>query len=111
MEGWRCKKAGSAMWCGNGPGRNAPPRSAYPIGLTCPRCGAAAYRRVQAETWLSFTDDRVCRPCGTRYTPPTPAWARVVFAVLGVGILVVAGVLTTWAFEGNQPSGRGSYTA
>ena len=33
---------------------------------------------------IAFTDDRVCAKCSTRYAPPTPAWARVVFALAGL---------------------------
>jgi hypothetical protein len=66
-------------------------RSAYPVSPKCPGCGSADFRRVEAETSLAFTDDRVCKQCGTRYTPPIPAWARVVFAVVGLGALAVMG--------------------
>jgi uncharacterized protein (DUF983 family) len=75
-------------------------RSAYPVSPKCPRCGSADFRRVEAETSLAFTDDRVCKQCGTRYTPPIPAWARVVFAVVGFGALAVMGVMAFWAQGG-----------
>jgi len=26
----------------------------------------------------------VCKPCGTRYTPPTLAWAAVLFILIGL---------------------------
>jgi hypothetical protein len=34
-----------------------------------------------------FVKDRVCNRCGTRYTPPTPAWAALVFILLGIFFL------------------------
>ena len=67
-------------------------RSAYPISSNCPKCGSTDYFTVKAETLAAFTDDRVCKDteCDTRYTPPTPVWGRIVFAVIGVGILAAS---------------------
>jgi len=55
----------------------------YPIASHCPQCGSASYTRVRVKQGLAFTDDRKCKDCGTRYTPPTPTWAAVIFIVLG----------------------------
>jgi hypothetical protein len=38
---------------------------------------------VRPDRWIAFTWDRACKSCGTRYTPPTPTWAAVVFLVIG----------------------------
>jgi len=46
---------------------------------------------VKVERLIAFTDDRKCNECGARYTPPTPAWAAVVFVVVGC-LLSGAGV-------------------
>jgi hypothetical protein len=54
-----------------------------PVASTCPKCGSREFKRVRAEGWITFKDDRKCTACGTRYTPPIPAWAACVFIVLG----------------------------
>jgi hypothetical protein len=55
----------------------------YPVAKTCPSCGSAAFKRVRVEKGIAFSDDRKCQECGTRYTPPTPAWAAVLFIASG----------------------------
>jgi uncharacterized protein (DUF983 family) len=59
----------------------------YVVSRRCPKCESEEFKRVKAKS-LAFTDDRVCKACGTRYTPPTPAWGRALFAVVGFGFLV-----------------------
>jgi hypothetical protein len=67
----------------------------YPIAKVCPRCGSAAFQRVRVEKGrIAFTDDRRCRECRTRYTPPTPACAAILFIAAGGFFLVLdAGIL------------------
>jgi hypothetical protein len=69
----------------------APPQpfGTYPVSRTCPKCGGAEYRRVAPQRLIAFVSDRVCKSCSTRYTPPTPGWAGVVFILVG---LLLAGV-------------------
>jgi hypothetical protein len=66
----------------------------YPIASHCPQCGSASFTRVRVKQGLAFTDDRKCKDCGTRYTPPTPTWAAVVFIVLGCVLMGGSAVLT-----------------
>jgi uncharacterized protein (DUF983 family) len=66
---------------------NLPINTMYVVSRRCPRCESDEFKRVKARS-LAFTDDRVCKACGTRYTPPTPAWGRALFAVVGLGFLV-----------------------
>jgi hypothetical protein len=74
-------------------------KSRYPISESCPQCGGREYKRREPETYIAFVDDRECKVCQTRYTPPTPAWAAVVFlliGVLGVGVdvfFIVVGLM------------------
>jgi hypothetical protein len=58
--------------------------SPNPVCRVCPQCGRDEYRRVKADTRIAFTDDRICRACGCRYTPPTPVWASLVLLILGM---------------------------
>jgi predicted nucleic-acid-binding Zn-ribbon protein len=58
--------------------------TAYPVSPACPKCGAGDYESVKPEAMVAFVSDRVCRACSTRYTPPTPAWARLVFGAIGL---------------------------
>jgi hypothetical protein len=60
------------------------PRPVYPISRVCPRCGHAEYQTRRPEKLLAFASDRVCTACQTRYTPPTPTWAAVVFILAGL---------------------------
>ncbi len=55
----------------------------YPISRQCPACGGVNYRRRRPNRWIAFTADRVCNACGTRYSPPTPRWAGIVFILAG----------------------------
>jgi hypothetical protein len=59
--------------------------SPHPISVHCPSCQAHEYKTVQPDTKVAFLPDRVCSACGTRYTPPTPAWAAIFF--MGFGLL------------------------
>jgi hypothetical protein len=56
----------------------------YPISRICPSCGEDSFKRARPKAAVSFASDRICRACGTRYTPPTPAWAGVVFVLAGL---------------------------
>jgi hypothetical protein len=80
------------------PGKGGP----YPVSLVCPGCGSAEYRKVRPERWIAFAWDRVCKGCGTRYTPPTPRWAGVVFLLAGL-LLASFGALSVlmWAARAN----------
>lgn len=55
----------------------------YPISRVCPNCGHAEYKSRRPERFVAFTWDRVCKACETRYTPPTPIWAAVIFLLIG----------------------------
>jgi hypothetical protein len=56
----------------------------YPVSAVCPKCGSSEYGKRRSEKWIAFTSDRVCKACSTRYTPPTPVWAAVVFILAGL---------------------------
>ena len=71
--------------------------SRYPVASHCPDCGSKDFKRVKPEGRVAFTDDRKCTACGTRYTPPTPAWAAVVFILLGI-LITAVGIVFGFAF-------------
>jgi hypothetical protein len=56
----------------------------YPISKACPNCKSDKFTRERPQRWVAFAWDRRCTECGTRYSPPTPAWAAVVFIMAGV---------------------------
>jgi hypothetical protein len=64
--------------------------SKYPINETCPKCGQTTFKGVRPETFVAFANDRICLGCGTRYTPPTPPWAAIVFLIVGTGFVLFA---------------------
>lgn len=66
----------------------------------CPTCGNRAFEAVRPAQFVAFRSDRLCTACDTRYSPPTPAWAALLFIVLGLvvvaacsGSIVIAIVL------------------
>jgi hypothetical protein len=58
------------------------------IATACPTCGGTTYRRTRPRRRITFVWDRICKGCKTRYAPPTPLWAAIIFAL--VGCLIVA---------------------
>jgi hypothetical protein len=68
--------------------------SVYPISTACPQCGGTRYARRKPDRWVAFVSDRVCKACGTRYTPPTPVWAAALFLLAGLTLPVLGFVLT-----------------
>jgi hypothetical protein len=75
----------------------AQPKGDYPVSRACPSCGGLGFRRMRPDRWVAFTQDRVCKACGTRYTPPTPIWAGIVLLLAGLVLLsigVVGGVFS-----------------
>ncbi len=64
-----------------------------PIAKICPSCGSVEYAACKPESFVAFTNDRKCKQCETRYRLPTPAWAAIVFLVLGL-LMFVGGAVT-----------------
>lgn len=57
----------------------------------CPNCGSNDHKKVHPTVAIAFTFDRVCKQCGTKYTPHTPRWGAVLCCISGiVGVLMVA---------------------
>jgi hypothetical protein len=69
--------------------------TAYPISATCPQCGGTEYTRRKPERLVAFVSDRVCRACNTRYTPPTPVWAGILFLLAGLTLPFLGFFLTS----------------
>jgi hypothetical protein len=61
--------------------------SKRPVAKACPECGSGAYRSCKPQGSVAFASDQECKACGTRYKPPTPWWAAVVFLAVGLGML------------------------
>jgi hypothetical protein len=60
------------------------PGGPYPVGRKCPRCSSIGFKSVRPDSFVSFGWDRVCKGCGTRYTPPTPFWGSIAFLLVGL---------------------------
>jgi hypothetical protein len=61
-----------------------PPGTPFRVSTVCPSCGSAEHEKVKPAAMVAFAQDRVCRICSTRYTPPTPIWGRLLFGVIGL---------------------------
>jgi hypothetical protein len=57
--------------------------SQHAVSKVCPKCGGVEYSRRKPAARVAFASDRECTTCQTRYTPPTPTWAGVAFAIAG----------------------------
>jgi hypothetical protein len=68
--------------------------STVPIARVCPQCGSSQCSKVKPAAFVSYTLDRICTVCQTRYAPPTPLWASVAFLSIGA-LLVLVGI--PWA--------------
>jgi hypothetical protein len=112
---WKCKKChesveGSFEVCWNcGTSRDgiedpnflpevegqAAARTTYPVSKLCPHCGGAEYTTGPPAGFIAFVKDRICKSCHTRYTPPTPFWAAVVFILIGLPLaaLMLASII------------------
>lgn len=56
----------------------------YRVSTVCPSCGQTAFKKTRPKAAVAFASDRICKACGTRYTPPTPRWAAAVFVLVGL---------------------------
>ena len=85
-------------------GMRIAPEGQYPLSETCPKCGSSEFKKV-APPGLALVYDRLCRACGTRYTPPAPP--ALIAAQLPLGaVLVLLGLglvaLTIFGFLARQ---------
>jgi hypothetical protein len=67
----------------------------YPIRTTCPQCRGTEYTCRKPKRLVAFVSDRVCRSCNTRYTPPTPVWAGILFLLAGLTLPFLGLALTS----------------
>jgi len=58
------------------------------VSSVCPKCGDETFQSVRPNSVVAYSEDRICKACGTRYTPPTPSWAAGAFLVIGLVLLV-----------------------
>lgn len=72
-------------------------RSPHPISTTCPKCGSSGHRRVDPDWQPAIVNDRLCRQCGTRYSPPPPVYIAPFVYVLGT-FSTVAGIWFLFRF-------------
>jgi hypothetical protein len=72
------------------------------VSEACPNCGSREYKSVKATAMIAFADDRVCKQCSTRYTPPTPIWARFIFGAIGLGAVAAGGVMAYDIVQGKH---------
>ena len=84
--------AGFCPYCNSPTIEYTPPPTRFPVSKVCPACGSTEFKQVRPNTWIAFSWDRVCKGCNTRYTPPTPIWAGIVFIVIGLPLLSMSAV-------------------
>jgi uncharacterized protein (DUF983 family) len=78
----------------------------YPVSKVCPSCGSGQFKRVEpdAGSGAALLNDRVCKDCGTRYTPVPPAALPYFFLLVGVGV-IAAGCNSLYDFFRNWRHG------
>lgn len=59
-----------------------------PICPSCPQCGSRRFQSIRPDGVLAYRNDRQCLACETRYSLPTPAWAAIVFILIGIVLAV-----------------------
>jgi hypothetical protein len=79
-QGIKVRSAGSD----NDSGRTENIPEKAPVSKVCPKCGGTKYTKRKPRATVAFVFDRVCSDCGTRYAPPTPTWAGLVFLLAGL---------------------------
>jgi uncharacterized protein (DUF983 family) len=59
------------------------------VSKVCPSCGSGRFERVDpdAASGAALLNDRVCKDCGTRYTPTPPAALPYFILLIGLGII------------------------
>ena len=71
----------------------------FPIRRVCPQCGSKEYTVRRPKEFVAFADDRVCKGCLTRYSPPTPTWAASLFLLSGLALPILGFVLIGLLFN------------
>jgi hypothetical protein len=59
----------------------------FRVSAVCPNCRSVEHEKVKPAAMVAFAQDRVCRICSTRYTPPTPIWGRIIFGLIGLAAI------------------------
>ena len=75
------------------------------VGKVCPKCGHADYTRQRSQRWITFAHDRICTGCKTRYTPPTPIWAGILFVLVGFCLAGFFALDALFRFTSGNPLG------
>ena len=61
----------------------------FPISKVCPQCGSKEYTSRKPKTFVAFVNDRVCKVCLTRYSPPPPVWGGIMFLLSGLALPIL----------------------
>lgn len=77
----------------------------HPVSPVCPECGGTEYRAVRPDRLVAFRYDRVCRDCQTRYVTPTPPAGAVAMLIVGVVLVLLAGVECLVSLASDVPLG------
>ena len=64
-----------------------------------------AVSALRSEEFVAFASDRVCKSCDTRNTPPTPAWAGVVFILVGLPLAALGAFAIVNRLASGNPLG------
>lgn len=64
-----------------------------PICSYCPKCGSRRFQSVRPTGFFAYRKDQQCIACDTAYSPPTPAWAAILFIL--IGLLLVIGCVVS----------------
>ncbi len=65
----------------------------FPVSRVCPQCGSKEHTLRKPQSFVAFADDRVCKVCHRRYSPPTPVWGGILFVLSGLALPILGFVL------------------
>lgn len=71
----------------------------FPISKVCPQCRSNEYTARKPKEFIAFANDRVCKVCLTRYSPPIPVWGAMIFLLSALALPILGFFLIALLFN------------
>ena len=79
-------------------------KSPHPVSQVCPKCGSTAHKKVDPNWQPAIVNDRICDECGTRYSPPPPAYLGYFVIPVSIGVILGGCGLFYWHTFAKDPT-------